>query len=83
LLALYVGSPSPVIGALTTMVAVPERLSLVAVITAEPFATAVTRPLADTVATPVLPLDQVTVRPVSTVPAASRSVTESCEVWPI
>jgi hypothetical protein len=45
-----------------------------------PAATAVTRPELDTVATAVLLLVHVIVRPVSTVPSASRSVALSCTV---
>jgi hypothetical protein len=46
-----------------------------------PGATAVTRPLADTVATPVLSELQITVRPVRTLPAASRAIAVACVVW--
>jgi hypothetical protein len=56
--------------------------SLVAVIVAEPAATPVTTPLDDTVATPVLELDHVTARPVSTLLLASRVVAVSCVVCP-
>jgi hypothetical protein len=55
----------------TVIAAVPLWLSLVAVIVAEPTPTAVTSPLAPTVATPGALLDHVTVRPVSTFPLAS------------
>ena len=56
------------------MLAVPLMPSLVAVIVAGPAAMALTNPLADTVAIEVLFELHVTVRPVSTVPRASRSV---------
>jgi hypothetical protein len=62
--------------------AVPLLPSLVAVIVAEPAATPVTTPLDDTVAMPVLELDHVTVRPVSTLLFASRVVAVSCTVRP-
>src|SRR5204863_115792 len=55
----------------TVMPAVPLCPSLVAVIVAEPATTPVTSPLELTVATEVLLLDQVTVRPVSGFPFAS------------
>src|SRR6266571_4926413 len=69
-------------GAVTVIAAVPLLPSLVAVIVAAPALTPVTRPLADTVATAVLPLDQLTVRPVSGLPFASFGVAESCCVCP-
>ena len=56
------------------------RPSLAAVTVVEPAATPVTSPLAVTVATPVLLLDQVTVLPVSTAPVESRVVAVSCTV---
>jgi hypothetical protein len=52
----------------------------VAVIVAEPAATPVTTPLEETLAMPVLELDQVTVRPVRTLLFASRVVAVSCTV---
>src|SRR5437773_2776571 len=64
------------------MVALPLLPSLVAVIVAEPTATAVTRPLALTVATAVLLLDQVTTRPVPVAPVESWVTAESCRVPP-
>jgi len=69
-------------GAIVTVIdAVPIFVSLVAVIvTGPPAATAVTRPLVSTVAIALLPVDQVTVRPVSTLLPASRSVAVSCWV---
>jgi hypothetical protein len=57
---------------------VPVLVSLVAVIVAAPAATVVTRPFASTVATALLFEDQVTVRPVSTVPLTSVSVAVNC-----
>jgi hypothetical protein len=57
--------------------AVPLFPSLVAVIVAEPAATPVTTPLDDTVAIPVLELDHVSARPVSTLLFASRAVAVS------
>jgi hypothetical protein len=66
----------------TVTLAVPLLPSLVAVIVAEPAATPVTTPLDDTVAIPVLELDHVTVRPVSTLLFASRVVAVSCTVRP-
>ena len=63
--------------------AVPLFPSLVAVIVADPAAFAVTNPLALTVATVVLLLAHVIVRPVSTLPAESLVVTDSCAVWPM
>jgi hypothetical protein len=65
-------------GACTLIVAVPVFVSLVAVMVAEPTATAVTRPeLELTVAMLVFPLDHMTTRPVSTLLLASRVVAES------
>jgi hypothetical protein len=69
-------------GACTVMLDVPVFPSLVAVMVAVPAATAVTRPELDVVATLLLLVDHVTVRPVSTFPDASLSVTESCCVFP-
>src|SRR5438034_1374752 len=66
----------------TVTAAVPLFPSLAAVIVAAPGLTPVTIPLADTVATPLLPLDQVTVRPVSGLPLASFGVAASCTVCP-
>ncbi len=64
------------------MAAVPLWPSLVAVIVAVPTAAPVTSPLAVTVATDVLELAQVTVRPVSGAPFASFGVAVSCTVDP-
>jgi hypothetical protein len=61
-------------GASTVNVEPPVCPSLLAMIDADPALTAVTVPLAETVATPGFALDQVTVRPVKTFPAASRRV---------
>src|SRR3989449_294696 len=68
--------------AVTVTAAVPLCPSLVAVIVAAPTATPVTSPLADTVATALLLVVQVTVRPLSTLPLASLSVAVSCTVPP-
>ncbi len=59
---------------------VPFLPSLVAVMVTGPAAFAVTRPFASTVATVALLVCQVTVRPVSGVPAASFGVAVSCTV---
>src|SRR6267378_4315912 len=66
----------------TVMADVPLLPSLVAVIVADPAPTAVTNPLAETVATPGALLDQVTIRPVRTLPAESFVVAVSCAVAP-
>jgi len=66
----------------TVTVAVPLFPSLVAVIVAVPAATPVTSPLPLTVATPDVPLAQLTVRPFSTFPLASFSVALSCTDCP-
>jgi hypothetical protein len=63
-------------------VALPDTLSLVAVIVAVPTPTAATVPDVDTVATPVLLEVHVTGRPVSVDPAWSLSVAESCTAPP-
>ena len=64
------------------MLAVPVFPSLVALIVAEPIVTPERSPEPLTVATEVLLLDQVTVRPDSGLPFASLSVAVSCTVWP-
>ncbi len=64
--------------AVTVTAAVPFWPSLVAVIVAVPTTPPVTRPLPLTVATPSALLAQVTVRPVSTLPAASLRVAVNC-----
>jgi len=66
----------------TVMADVPLCPSLVAVIVAVPATFPVTRPLVLTVATVVLLLDHVTVRPVSTLLFASLSVAVSWTVFP-
>src|SRR5919108_1750378 len=74
--------PTTGVEGVTVIAELPLCPSLVAVIVAAPTATAVTRPLPFTVATPVLLLDHVTVRPVKTFPLASRSVADSWRVPP-
>ena len=64
--------------AVTVIVAGPFCPSLVAVIVTEPARRPLTNPLPLTVATRVLVLAHVTVRPVSTLPPASRSVAVNC-----
>src|SRR5438552_497572 len=64
------------------MAELPLCPSDVAVIVAAPATTPLTSPLPLTVATAVLSLDQVTVRPVSVLPFASLRVAVSCTVWP-
>src|SRR5437899_2256885 len=66
----------------TVTLAVPLCPSLVAVIVADPTATPVTSPAADTVAIAVFELVHATPRPVSTFPAASFGVALSCVVAP-
>src|ERR1041385_9300737 len=66
----------------TLIAAEPLFPSLVAVIVVVPCATAVRRPCALIVATPVLELDQVTVRPLRVAPHASVSVAAICVDWP-
>src|SRR5213083_1704990 len=66
----------------TVMAAVPLFPSLVALIVMEPGVTPLTRPLLLTVATAVLELDHVTVRPESGAPFASFGVAVSGTVWP-
>src|SRR5204863_4075838 len=61
---------------------VPLLPSLVAVIVAVPGVTPDTSPLLLTVATAVLELDHVTVRPERGAPLASFGVAVSCTVWP-
>jgi hypothetical protein len=62
--------------------AVPLFPSLVAVIVATPFATALTRPCDETVAAAGFELDHATARPVRRLPAESASVAVSCVVCP-
>src|SRR5712692_8500871 len=66
----------------TVTIEVPLLPSLVAVTVAEPGATPLTSPLVFTVAAAVLLLAQVTTRPESALPPASRGVAVSCTVWP-
>jgi hypothetical protein len=72
--------------AMTTFVTVTPTLpftpSTVAVIVAEPAATAVTRPVEETVAIFASDVDQVTVRPEITAPEASFAVADACVVCP-
>ena len=70
-------------GALTVMADVPLLPSLEAVIVALPAVTAVTNPVAETVATAVLLELQLMTRPVSTALLASRVTADSCAVPPI
>src|ERR1041385_3512887 len=69
-------------GAVTVTAAVPVIPPLVAEVVAEPGATAVTSPLADTVATEVLLLLQVKLCPLRTLPLASLATAASCAVPP-
>src|SRR5438093_182348 len=66
----------------TVIVEGPLFPSLVAVIVAVPAALPVTSPLAVTVATAVLLLPQLTVRPDNGLPLVSFGVAVSCTVWP-
>jgi hypothetical protein len=68
--------------AVTVTDVVPLTPPLVAVIVVLPAATPVTNPLADTVATALFPLDQLTVCPFSTAPVESSAVAVSCTVAP-
>ena len=67
---------------MTVTVAEPLLPSLVAMIVAVPAAPPLTSPLPLTVATDVFELAQVTARPPSALPLASRGVAVSCTVWP-
>src|SRR5437764_1352116 len=69
-------------GAETVMVNEPFTPSLVAVITADPAATALSTPDDETVATAMLLELQAIVRPVRTLLLASLVVAVSCVVWP-
>jgi len=69
-------------GAVTVTDALPFTPSLVAVMVAPPAASAVTVPLPETDATEPFELVQLTTRPVSGLPAASRSVTVAAVVPP-
>jgi len=66
----------------TVSVAEPVLVSLVAMIFAEPTATAVTRPVDDTVATPGFSDAQLTTLPVRLLPLPSRVVAVACVDWP-
>src|SRR5439155_1385158 len=70
-------------GAVTVMDAVPVRPSLEAVIVAVPAATPVTSPELETAAMLAFALDQVTTRPLNTLPFASRVTAVSCALAPI
>jgi hypothetical protein len=67
--------------AITLSALVPVCPPLEARICAEPEATAVTRPLVETVATAALSVVQVIVRPVSGLPFASRTIAVAWVVW--
>jgi len=67
----------------TVMRTVPDFPADVAVIVAEPEATPETRPADETLATDGFELDQVAMRPVSTLPLASLIVALSCRDCPI
>src|SRR5437899_12906826 len=66
------------VGVVTVTVAPPFTLSLVAVMVAVPEATPLPNPLASTVATPLLLLAHVTVRPDRTLPLESFTVAVNC-----
>lgn len=67
---------------MTVRAAVPLAVPLVAVMVAAPAAIPFTNPDAETVAIEVLLDDQVMVRPVRTLPLASRVTADSCVVLP-
>lgn len=69
-------------GSVTVTEASPVCPSAAAAIVADPAATAVTTPLAETVASAGSVEDHVTLRPTRTLPAASRSVAVACVVCP-
>src|SRR5688572_7211914 len=69
-------------GAVTVMVAVPDFPSLVPVIDVWPAAIPLANPFPSTVARSLLPLDQVTARPVMRWPFASASAAAICCVSP-
>ena len=69
-------------GAVTVSVALPDLPSLVAVMSAVPAATAVTRPEALTVATAEFELVHPIAWPVSTLPLESRRVAVACVLCP-
>src|SRR5213592_1864550 len=66
------------VGVVTVTVAPPFTLSLVAVMVAVPEATPLPNPLASTVATPLLLLAHVTVRPYRTLPLEPFTVAVNC-----
>src|SRR5436190_816847 len=66
----------------TVTAALPVLPSLIAVIVAAPATPPVTSPPLETVATPVLPLVHVTVRPAKVLPVESFGVAVSCTVCP-
>lgn len=66
----------------TTSVADPEMLSLVAMMLTDPAANAVTSPVLETVARAGAALVHVIVRPVNTLPDASRGTATACVTWP-
>ena len=67
-------------GVVTVRLCEPVLPSLVAVIEADPLATAVTSPALDTVATDVLELDHVIVAPGIVAQLASRATARACVV---
>ena len=71
---------TPVTAAVTVSAAEPVLPSLVATIVAEPAATAVTSPEAETLATAVFEEVHAMVCPLRTLPDASRSVAVACAV---
>ena len=73
----------PTTGAATATATVPAFPSLVAVTFVLPGATAVMSPAGVTVAIPVFALAQVTARPASALPCASRGVAVTCCVPPV
>src|SRR6266516_4856756 len=76
------GPAPPLVVDATLVAALPLTPPLVALIVAVPTVTPVTRPLAETVATALLLVVQVTGRSVRKSPAESVSTTESCSVCP-
>ena len=75
--------PLVLVEPLTVIPSVPTTPSTVALIATVPAATAVMRPVAETVAMLGDELDQVTVRPVSGVPLLSFGTAVACVVWVI
>src|ERR1041384_1662809 len=76
------GGGGGVDGVVTVMDAVPFFPAVVALMVAEPVLMPITSPLADTVATPLLLLDQVKVGPEMGLPLASLATAASCTVLP-